>query len=457
MASQTELSILVRVKDEATKAFGKIRGDLKGLGTAMTAVGGVLVAGLGAAVKAAADAEVSQSRFETVLKNVSKATNEQVAALRTQQDALQATTRFEGDAIASAQGFLGTFALTAEQIGQVTPHLLDMAEGMRKATGGTMDLEGASNLLGKAIANGSVAGLARVGVTIPGVTAAQQELYEKTFALATQQERVAMVTQLMDGNFKGLAEAGGKTLAGQTEILKNQFGDLMETVGQQLIPVLSDLLTKIAPIITAAANWMKQNPELTKQIVLITAVVGPLLVVLPLLAIAIAALSGPIGVIVLAVGAIILVGTTLQTHWEALKESAQMNWELIKNTVVKAIDEIKGAVSTMFSITFPQLTRVLTLANSVISAVNKATGSNIGTIPGIPAMANGGIVTSPTLAMIGEAGPEAVIPLSRGGGRGFGAGVTINIGTFVGGNPEAAARELGDLIIKRLQLNARVG
>lgn len=35
-------------------------------------------------------------------------------------------------------------------------------------------------------------------------------------------------------------------------------------------------------------------------------------------------------------------------------------------------------------------------------------------IPHIPHMATGGIVTRPTLALIGEAGPEAVIPLSRG-------------------------------------------
>jgi trimeric autotransporter adhesin len=41
------------------------------------------------------------------------------------------------------------------------------------------------------------------------------------------------------------------------------------------------------------------------------------------------------------------------------------------------------------------------------------------------ALANGGIVTSPTMALIGEAGPEAVIPLSRGGG--FGGGITITV------------------------------
>jgi hypothetical protein len=42
---------------------------------------------------------------------------------------------------------------------------------------------------------------------------------------------------------------------------------------------------------------------------------------------------------------------------------------------------------------------------------------------GIPLMAEGGIVTKPTLAMIGEAGSEAVIPLDKMGGM----GTTVNI------------------------------
>ena len=41
--------------------------------------------------------------------------------------------------------------------------------------------------------------------------------------------------------------------------------------------------------------------------------------------------------------------------------------------------------------------------------------------PELPYMASGGIVSRPTLAMIGESGPEAVVPL----GRGFGRGTTI--------------------------------
>jgi hypothetical protein len=51
-------------------------------------------------------------------------------------------------------------------------------------------------------------------------------------------------------------------------------------------------------------------------------------------------------------------------------------------------------------------------------------------LPGIPELAEGGIVTSPTLAMIGEGrGPEAVIPLSKLGSMGFGGGqnITVNV------------------------------
>ncbi len=49
-------------------------------------------------------------------------------------------------------------------------------------------------------------------------------------------------------------------------------------------------------------------------------------------------------------------------------------------------------------------------------------------------LADGGIVTGPTLAMIGERGPEAVIPLS---GRNSGMGnYTINITGGLGSSAE---------------------
>jgi phage-related protein len=72
-------------------------------------------------------------------------------------------------------------------------------------------------------------------------------------------------------------------------------------------------------------------------------------------------------------------------------------------------------------------------------------------IPDIPHFATGGIITRPTVGLIGEAGPEAVIPLSRlqtgSGGSGDARGITINITT--GPMTTDGAREL-DRALRKL-------
>lgn len=62
------------------------------------------------------------------------------------------------------------------------------------------------------------------------------------------------------------------------------------------------------------------------------------------------------------------------------------------------IDMINGAISGI---------------NSMIRTINKVPGVNISTVPKIPKLAKGGIIDSPTLAMVGEAGKEAVMPLEN--------------------------------------------
>jgi hypothetical protein len=61
---------------------------------------------------------------------------------------------------------------------------------------------------------------------------------------------------------------------------------------------------------------------------------------------------------------------------------------------------------------------------------------------GIPQMAAGGVVASPTLAMIGESGPEAVIPLGRGG---MGTTVNVNVAGSV-----LTESEIGEIVQEQL-------
>jgi hypothetical protein len=64
-------------------------------------------------------------------------------------------------------------------------------------------------------------------------------------------------------------------------------------------------------------------------------------------------------------------------------------------------------------------------------------------------LADGGIVTGPTLALVGERGPEAVIPLNRANPMG---GVTINVYSTI------ADASLPDKIVNALrQYNRRSG
>ena len=84
------------------------------------------------------------------------------------------------------------------------------------------------------------------------------------------------------------------------------------------------------------------------------------------------------------------------------------------------------------------------------------TGPGLVTDPGdiftTPAvgLAAGGIVRRPTLAVVGEAGPEAVIPL-RGGANPAGGPETINISLNLDG------RELGKFVVRRLNEAVRRG
>jgi hypothetical protein len=75
---------------------------------------------------------------------------------------------------------------------------------------------------------------------------------------------------------------------------------------------------------------------------------------------------------------------------------------------------------------------------------------DIGT-PNLPRLATGGIVTRPTLALIGEAGPEAVVPLGRGVGA---VNINMTVNGVIATDKRKFARELvdeihGELLRKR--------
>ena len=136
------------------------------------------------------------------------------------------------------------------------------------------------------------------------------------------------------------------------------------------------------------------------------------------------------------------IGTTLSTAWNGISTDSQGIWNGIVtflNTTFstnwgKAWNDLSGLVSKAFdgleNIVKKPINAIIKMANYLIEKLNSisidipdskifgdAAGTSFGIhIPTIPALATGGIIDSPTLAMVGEAGKEAVMPLENNTG-----------------------------------------
>jgi hypothetical protein len=87
-----------------------------------------------------------------------------------------------------------------------------------------------------------------------------------------------------------------------------------------------------------------------------------------------------------------------------IRSAASGMWDGIKDAFREAIDWIiRGWDSLRFGI--PKI-------NTHIPGIGTIGGGTFG-VPYIQPLATGGVVTKPTIALVGEAGPEAVIPLNR--------------------------------------------
>lgn len=122
-----------------------------------------------------------------------------------------------------------------------------------------------------------------------------------------------------------------------------------------------------------------------------------------------------------------------------IKTFAENVWDgignIFRNGINGVIDKVNGFIRNM--------------NDKLGKASVEIGGVSIGgwQIPEIPKLADGGIVNGPTLAMIGEAGSEAVIPLSKGRQNGIGLGGGVSV--YVSGNyilDERSAEDLADVV-----------
>lgn len=380
---------------------------------AAAALGALALAGK-AAAQAAIEDERSQAELARTLEASTKATDAQVAAT---EDLISKMTLATGVADTDLRTALATLA---RGTGDVTKaqDLLNLALDISAATG--KDLTSVSEALSKGY-NGQYLALNKLDPTLREVIKSGGDFNDVGGRLAE--------------TFGGAAAAAAETTEGKFKRLNVALGEAQESIGQALIPVIEAFL----PLIQGAAEWVQENADVVK--VLAIAIGGLATAVLTVNGVmkvyeaATTAATAAQTLFNIAVGANPLYA--MAAAFIALTVAAFKFRQEI-STLNDKIDDFFDKFGPFGKVTEKGLLKSLPLLDYFLKAGDLfdqfipggksggGGGGDLGPATRIPAMAAGGIVTSPTLALIGEAGPEAVIPLDRMGNGATNVVINVN-------------------------------
>jgi len=328
MADASTVSVLIQARDQASAQFQKIEGNMgkmaagfqkhrRAIGLAATAIGGAITGIAAMSVKSSFDQQQGIRSLDQALKNVGTSYAAQKQQIEALASAQQRKTNFGDEEQRKALQEL------VQVSGSYDDAMAAMIPTMDLAAAKEMDLGAAATLVARAI-SGEETALGRYGVEV-----------EKGAG------STAVLTEIM-AKFGGQAEANADPMAQ----LKNRIGDLFQVLGDDLLPILENLLPKIEAATRSIIEWTEAHPTLTKVLGLtataiggILLVAGPLLLLLPTIVTAIGLVSvafvklnlsmGVITLVILAIAAVIATSIIVWKNWE--------NWSVNVKIAIAAL------------------------------------------------------------------------------------------------------------------------
>ncbi len=356
-----ELKFIISAENKAKEEIDKIKRDVDGLQDSvkkmqpafktMATVGAAGFAAVTGAVvlsvKETIKMESAQNRLSHILKTSRDATDEQIQSLFKQAEALEKVGVISKDSVIQAQAQLATFDLESESIERLIPSILDYVVAEKGASASTEDLKQLTNGLAQAL-QGNFSSLTRTGFVLDEAT-------KELIANGTEAERTAALVEVLNSTYEGFNESARNTAEGGLIVMKNEFSNLREVIGEALIPMIQQITAALTPLITKATEWISENKELTKWILLgvgafsaLLLVVGSLGMALPVIIAGFGFLLSPIGLVIVAILGIAAAIIYVIKNWENFKEGIRGVWEVIKSIFQGATDWIKNLIFYMF-------------------------------------------------------------------------------------------------------------
>jgi hypothetical protein len=433
--------------DRAIKEFKSLEGvgkkaqfALKKAALPATAALAGLAAAAGPAISAASDLGENLSKVGVIFGDSAKEIEDFASTAATKLGQSK-------NAVLRAAGTFGTFGKAAGLGGE------DLATFSNDFTALASDLasfnnttpEEAINAIGSAL-RGESEPLRQYGVLLNDakLKAAALELgiYDGSGALTDQQKILAAQKVIYDetGDAQGDFARTSDGLANSQRQLSAQMEDLQVSIGQALLPVVEAIL----PLVKDFAQWAADNPQ---TFTYIAGAIG--LVAAAIIATNIAMALNPFALI--AAGIALLVAGLVVAY-------KKFDW--FKTGVITVVNVIIGVFETWANSWIKVINTIIKGYNALplLPDIGYIGEISIGRVGGqssnpsrtmdIPRFADGGIVTQPMLGLVGEAGPEAIIPLSqynRGGGD-----IHININGGL-----ATSAEIGQAVLNSLRAYSR--
>lgn len=466
-----------------------------------------VAAGIGKAVSEAGDAEKISQNFQTTFGDSAGAINDFISEFGSKFAFVESEMRDGANSIGFQLNAMGEIG--AEEGEKITESLLTAAGGLSDFFGEQMNVADASKAMAKGLA-GNRAQLIDMGFNVleEDIENAAEAMGMNTKELTKAQEAQVFTKLIMDqtkGSVEGLTD-GLDTYTGRKRAFRKVTKETSETLGNAFLPMVTEAFKKIKPVVEQISNWIKENQELTKWILIgtgvlagLVAIIGMVGLVLPSVITGFTLITGAIGY---AIGAIKVVGIAMVglsapvllligifgtlafiiiSKWDLIKAGTKelveivkgwFDWlynKLIGNSVIPDLvngmvdwfkslpDKIVSAISKVFDVIVSPFRRAFDKIKSLVPSMKDLLPDVKGAVLGfankvksfVPGLATGVQNFGGGLAMVGEEGPE-LVNLPKGSdvipNDQMGSNVTVNMyGTKVGDQQDiqSIGQELG--------------
>lgn len=348
--ASAKIQTFAQKNEKRLKTFGKNASDI---GKKMSLAISLPILALGtASVKAASDFQETESKFNTVFKNISDQANTTAKNL-VESFGLSSKAAFE--LLGNTGDLLTGFGFSQKSALELSNEVNKLAVDLASFTNFSGGAKGASEALTKALL-GERESVKSLGISIleADVKAKVLENTQKGLTFETERQAKAYATLQLaqEQSFNAIGDYARTqdSFANQTRLLQARLSDLSVEFGKILLPIAQKLVKAVQSVV----SWFSDLDESTKKIIVVVAglaaAAGPLLIalgtlssLLPVILSGLAALTGPIGLII---AGIVALGAVIVSNWDTVKQWA----EDVANYFIELYNEsvvFRGAVELL--------------------------------------------------------------------------------------------------------------